>query len=109
MAGTMLDHTAGRTSTATTRGFISLMLITAGALVLAGRVLPVAGEALVLVLGVELLIWAWIARDDGPLIAGGVLSGVAPHHTATKTTRGGDASGVRSGRVLVRAVRRPPW
>jgi hypothetical protein len=72
----MLDHTAGRTSTATTRGFISLMLITAGALVLAGRVAPVAGDALALVLGIELLIWACAARDDGPLIAGGVLTGV---------------------------------
>jgi hypothetical protein len=76
MAETTVDRAAGRTSTTTTRGFIALLLITAGALVLAGRVLPVAGEALALVLGVELLIWAWIARDDGPLIAGGVLSGV---------------------------------
>jgi hypothetical protein len=72
----MVDRTAVRTSTTTTRGFIALMLITAGALVLAGRVLPVAGEALVLVLGVELLIWACAARDDGPLIAGGILTGV---------------------------------
>ena len=76
MAATMVGRPAGRKSTSTTRGFVALMLITAGALVLAGRVLPVAGESLVLVLGVELLIWAWAARDDGPLIAGGVLTGV---------------------------------
>ena len=76
MAATMVGRPAGHKSTSTTRGFVALMLITAGALVLAGRVLPVAGESLLLVLGVELLIWAWAARDDGPLIAGGVLAGV---------------------------------
>jgi len=76
MAGTMVGRTAGRKSTSTTRGFVALMLITAGGMVLAGRVLPVAGEALALVLGIELLIWAWVARDDGPLIAGGVLTGM---------------------------------
>jgi len=76
MAATMVGRPARRESTSTTRGFVALMLITAGALVLAGRVVPVAGESLVLVLGVELLIWAWAARDDGPLIAGGVLTGV---------------------------------
>ncbi len=76
MSGTMVDRPAGRTSTSMTRGFVALMLITAGGLVLAGRVLPVAGEALALVLGVELLLWAWAARDDGPLIAGGILTGV---------------------------------
>ena len=76
MTGTMVDRAAGRTSTSTTRGFVALMLVTAGALVLAGRVLPLAGEALALVLGIELLIWACAARDDGPLIAGGILTGV---------------------------------
>ena len=67
MAGTMVDRPAGRTSTSTTRGFVALMLITAGALVLAGRVLPVAGEALALVLGVELLIWAWARPGRRPV------------------------------------------
>jgi hypothetical protein len=76
MAGTMVGRPAERKSMSPTRGFVALMLVTAGALVLAGRVLPVAGEALALVLGVELLIWAWAVRDDGPLIAGGILTGV---------------------------------
>lgn len=71
------------TSTATTtrartrdRGFLALMLLTAGALVLAGRVFPLAGEALALVLGIELLAWAWVAKSDGPLVGGGVTVGV---------------------------------
>jgi hypothetical protein len=76
MAGTMVGRPAGRKSTATTRGFVALMLITAGALVLAGRALSIAGDALALVLGVELLCWAWTSRNDGPLITGGILTGV---------------------------------
>jgi hypothetical protein len=57
-------------------GWVALLLVTAGVLVLAGRVWPLAGDALALVLGVELLIWARAARQDGPLIAGGIVTGV---------------------------------
>lgn len=67
----ILTSTSGRT-----RGFVALMLLTAGALVLAGRAWPIAADALPLVLGIELLCWAYVARDDGPLTAGGVLTGV---------------------------------
>ena len=57
-------------------GMIALMLVTAGCLVLAGRALPVVGDALALVLGIELLAWARLAREDGPLVAGGVVAGI---------------------------------
>ena len=59
-----------------TRGFVALLLLTAGALVLAGRALPVVGDCLALVLGIELLVWAGVTREDGLLVAGGVTSGL---------------------------------
>jgi hypothetical protein len=58
------------------KGFIALLLLTAGALVLAGRVVPFVGDALALVLGIELLVLARLDRGDGPLISGGVLVGL---------------------------------
>jgi hypothetical protein len=59
-----------------TRGFVALMLLTAGVLVLAGRAAPVVGDSLALVLGMELLVWAGIARQDALLVTGGVLTGI---------------------------------
>jgi hypothetical protein len=58
------------------RGFVAMLLLTAAALVLAGRVLPWAGDSLALLLGLELLGWARAARAEGPLVAGGILTGI---------------------------------
>ena len=63
------------TRRARVRGTAAVMLLTAGVLVLAGRVVPPVGDALALVLGLELLVLARVNRDDGPLIAGGLLTG----------------------------------
>ena len=57
-------------------GFVALLLLTAGVLVLAGHAVPVVGDCLALVLGIELLVWAGVTREDGLLIAGGVTSGL---------------------------------
>jgi hypothetical protein len=70
----MSDTTIGQG--ARTRGFVALLLLTAGALVLAGRAVPLAGDALALVLGIELLVWARVANEDGLLVTGGIVSGV---------------------------------
>lgn len=59
-----------------TPGFVALMLLTAGVLVLAGRAVPVVGDCLALALGIELLVWAGVTREDGLLVAGGVTSGL---------------------------------
>jgi hypothetical protein len=73
----MTETVKGRPSRRTAaRGWVALLLLSAGTLVLAGRVWPLAGDALALVLGLELVAWAWIVRDDGPLIAGGIVTGV---------------------------------
>jgi hypothetical protein len=45
-------------------------------LVLTGQVFPPAGTALLVVLGVELLVWGLTAREDGILLTGGVLVGI---------------------------------
>ena len=55
---------------------VAVMLLTAGTLLVVGRVIPVVGDALALVLGVELLVAAGVRREDGPTVAGGVLTGV---------------------------------
>ena len=70
----MSEKIALRTSA--TPGFVALLLLTAGVLVLAGRAVPVVGDCLALVLGIELLVWAGVTREDGLLIAGGVTSGL---------------------------------
>ena len=70
----MSEKIAPRTSA--TPGFVALLLLTAGVLVLAGRAVPVVGDCLALVLGIELLVWAGVTREDGLLIAGGVTSGL---------------------------------
>jgi hypothetical protein len=62
--------------TSATPGFVALLLLTAGALVLAGRAYPLVGDCLALVLGIEVLVWAGVTREDGLLIAGGVTSGL---------------------------------
>jgi hypothetical protein len=67
---------ANGTQRTVTRGFAALMLLTAGGLVLAGRAVPVAGDMLALVLGIELLVWAQVTGEDGLLVTGGVLTGV---------------------------------
>ena len=65
-----------KNSPVATRGFVAALLITAGTLLLVGRVLPVVGDALALVLGIELLLWAYVARQDGLLVTGGVTAGI---------------------------------
>ena len=70
----MSEKIAPRTSA--TPGFVALLLLTAGVLVLAGRAVPVVGDCLALVLGIELLVWAGVTREDGLLVAGGVTSGL---------------------------------
>ena len=57
-------------------GAAAVMLLSAGALILAGRTVPLAGDAVALVLGLELLVLGRLRRDEGPLIAGGLLTGV---------------------------------
>lgn len=66
----------GTTPRRRTKGFVALLLLTAGVLVLVGRVVPFMGDALALVLGIELLVLAWLDRNDGALISGGVLVGL---------------------------------
>jgi hypothetical protein len=73
----MTERATGDTTRRTTaRGWVALLLLSAGALVLAGRVWPLMGDTLTLVLGLELVVWGWTAREDGPLIAGGIVTGV---------------------------------
>ena len=66
----------GTTPRRRTKGFVAVLLLTAGVLVLVGRVVPFVGDALALVLGIELLVLAWLDRGDGALISGGVLVGL---------------------------------
>jgi hypothetical protein len=70
----MSEKIASRISA--TPGFVALLLLTAGVLVLAGRAVPVVGDCLALVLGIELLVWAGVTREDGLLVTGGVTSGL---------------------------------
>lgn len=72
----MTTTSTQRTTTRRDRGFVALLLITAGALMLAGRVVPLADSPIVLILGIEMLIWAVVARSNGLVIAGGLLTGV---------------------------------
>ncbi|MFC4942511.1 hypothetical protein [Pseudonocardia sp. GCM10023141] len=62
--------------TAGSRGFVALLLVTAGALLLAGRAVPLVGDASALVLGIELLVWAYVARSDALLVTGALTGGV---------------------------------
>jgi hypothetical protein len=59
----MSEKIAPRTSASP--GFVALLLLTVGGLVLAGRAVPVVGDCLALVLGIELLVWAGVTREDG--------------------------------------------
>lgn len=70
----MSEKIAPRTSA--TPGLVALLMLTAGVLVLAGRAVPVVGDGIALVLGIELLVWAGVTREDGFLVAGGVTSGL---------------------------------
>lgn len=60
------------------RGFVSLLLLTAGVRILVERLfsVPHAGDLVPLAVGVKLLTWAKFGREDGLLIAGGILAGV---------------------------------
>ena len=57
------------------RSWLALLLITGGGLMLCGLVVPMASAAVALVLGVELLVWAAVTRDDGLLISGAIVAG----------------------------------
>ena len=106
-----------------TRGFVALLLLTAGVLVLAGRAVPVVGDCLALVLGIELLVWAGVTREDGLLVAGGVTTGLGlgvllaawPLRDAEANVVGGAfVVSVAVGFLLVAALghwwqRRQPW
>jgi hypothetical protein len=61
---------------ATTNGFLALLLATGGGFALAGQAVPVVGAAAPAALGFELVIWAFVARTAGLLIAGSTLVGV---------------------------------
>lgn len=102
---------------AATRGFVAVLLLTAGALLLAGRVLPIVGDALALVLGTELPVWAHVARQDGLLVTGGatarigtgVVLAAGPLLTADPTIVGAavllgvaGGSGLIAGQALLR-------
>jgi hypothetical protein len=58
------------------RAFAALILLTAGLLVLVERILHTSISAVALVVGLELLVWAAVARSTGLLTAGGVVTGV---------------------------------
>jgi hypothetical protein len=84
---------------------VAVMLLTAGVLLVVGRVIPVAGDALALVLGIELLVVAGLRREDGPTIAGGVLTGVgAAILLASGPLRGADSETVGGAFVLAVGV-----
>ena len=82
---------------------VAVMLLTAGTLLVVGRVVPVLGDALALVLGIELLVAAGVRREDGPTVAGGVLTGVgAAILLASGPLRGAESATV--GAVFLLAV-----
>jgi len=60
----------------TTNGFLALLLLTGGGFALAGPAIPVVGAAAPAALGVELIVWAFVARTAGLLVAGSTLVGV---------------------------------
>lgn len=60
----------------TTNGFLALLLLTGGGFALAGAAVPVVGVAAPAALGIELVIWAFVARTAGLLVAGSTLAGV---------------------------------
>jgi hypothetical protein len=70
-----MTKTAAR-PVATTNGFLALLLSTGGAFALAGAAIPVVGAAAPAALGFELVVWAFVARTAGLLIAGSTLAGV---------------------------------
>jgi len=60
------------------RTFLAVVLLTAGGMLLIDRLVPgwPLGNAIALVIGLELLVWAVAARAAGPLIGGGIATGV---------------------------------
>ncbi len=60
------------TRTGVTRGFVALLLLTAGVLVLVGPAVPVVGDCVALVLGIELLA-AWPLQDAEANVVGGAF------------------------------------
>ena len=80
---------------------VAVMLLTAGMLLVVGRVVPAVGDALALVLGIELLVAAEVRREDGPTVAGGVLTGVgAAILLASGPLRGAESETVGGAFVL---------
>ena len=83
------------------RGFAALLLTSAGLMILAGRVLPATDSATALVIGVELLVWAVLARSTGLLTAGGVVTGVGSGVLlAARPLQGADPNLIGAGFVL---------
>jgi hypothetical protein len=101
MNQTVDSTTDVRARQSSARGWAALLLVTAGVLVLAGRLWPLAGDVLALVLGVQLLIWARVAREDGPLIAGGIVTGVGAGIVLAAGPLGGAAANVIGGTFLL--------
>ncbi|WP_369256914.1 hypothetical protein [Geodermatophilus amargosae] len=60
------------------RTFLAVVLLTAGGMLLTDRLVPgwPLGDAVALVIGLELLVWAVSARAAGPLVGGGIAIGV---------------------------------
>jgi hypothetical protein len=60
------------------RVFLAVVLLSAGGMLLTDRLVPnwPLGEAIALVIGLELLVWALWARAAGPLVGGGIVTGV---------------------------------
>ena len=75
---TDVDTTGTTRAAKRDRGFLAVVLLTGGAMLLTDRLVPgwPLGNAIALVLGLELLVWAFAARSAGALIGGGILSGV---------------------------------
>jgi hypothetical protein len=76
MKVTAMESTTKANTRRRDRGFAALLLLTAGLMVLAERLLHSSISAVALVIGVELLVWAVVARSTGLLTAGGVVTGV---------------------------------
>ena len=60
------------------RMFLALVLLTAGGMLLTDRLAPgwPLGNAIALVVGLELLVWAVSTRAAGPLVGGGIVTRV---------------------------------
>ncbi len=75
---TDVDPTATTRAEHRDRTFLAVVLLTAGGMLLTDRLVDgwPLGDAVALVIGLELLVWAVTARAAGPLIGGGIATGV---------------------------------